>query len=333
MRISRLLAMTAGGLAAVALGDAAFAQTTTSFGAGSAVARVDRSADFDPIDADGIALSDYTEGSLFIGVDGDSLTGFDPYHGTNGTAPTFEFPFGGSYGWVAIHATDGLPIFAVEFTYANGWTTGDATWPWGDNLAYVEWETWKGGARVSSGTIGGGGLVIDMGTVIGFQDPSGFDELLVRCKIASSADPDLQALVVDHLSVQLWDAAASWANYGAGWAGKLGVPTITPNANPVLGTSIDVTISNSYGAATPGLVIVGVTEMNLTTGRGGTLLVDPLFFMLESFPAAGFVLSGTLPPYDPAFVGVEVDLQALELDPWATKGYSFTPGLKLILGV
>jgi hypothetical protein len=321
------------GVSAVALEDAASGQTTTSFGAGSAVTRVDRSANFDPINADGIALSDYTEGSLFIGVDGDSLTGFDPYHGTNGTSPTFEYPADGSYGWVTIHATDGRPVFAVEFTYANGWTTGDATWPWGDNLAYVEWETWKGGSLVSSGTIGGGGLVIDMGTVIGFQDPAGFDELHVRCRIATSADPNLQALVVDHLIVQLWDASASWANYGTGWAGTLGVPTITPSAEPVLGTSITVTISNSFGAPTPGLVVVGLTETNLATGRGGSLLVDPLMFMLENFPATGFALAGTFPPYDPAFVGVEIDLQALELDPGATKGYSFTPGLKLILGV
>ncbi len=333
MRISRLLSMVVVGLSVAALADAAFAQTTTSFGAGSAVTRVDRGANFDPINADGIALSDYTEGSLFVGVDGDSLTGFDPYHGTNGTSPTFEFPDGGSYGWVTIRATDSKPIFAVEFMYANGWTTGDSTWPWGNDLADVEWETWKGGSLVSSGTIGGGGLVIDMGTVIGFQDPSGFDELHVRSRIATSADPNLQALVVDHLNVQLWDAPASWANYGTGWAGTLGVPTITPNADPVLGTSITVTISNSLGAPTPGLVIVGLKEANLTTGKGGSLLVDPLLFTLEIIPAAGFALTGTFPPYDPALVGVELDLQALELDLGATKGYSFTQGLKLVLGV
>lgn len=327
-RISILVAAACVAVAAPARGD-----TTASTGPGSAVVRIDRTAIFDALNADGIALSDYTEGQLFLGVDGDSLVGFDPYHGTDGAAPTFEYPDNGSYGWVTIRTTDSKRIFGLEFLYANGWTTGDSTWPWGNDQGYVEWQTWLGGKMVSSGTIGGSGQVLPMGTVIGFYDPAGFDELLVRCRIATSADPDLQALILDNVNVQL-EASASWSNYGSGWAGAQGVPTITPSANPVLGTSISIAISNSTGTTTTdGLVLIGATEANVPTTKDGTLLVDPYLFLPVLLPPAGLTLDGVLPAYDPALCGIELDLQAIELDGQASRGVSFTPGLRLVLGV
>jgi hypothetical protein len=307
-----------------------FAQTTQTIGAGSAVTRIDRAASFDAISQDGIALSDYTEAGLFIGVDGDSLTGFDPFHGVGGPSPTFEYPDFGSPGWVTIYATDAKPIYAVEFMYGNGWTTGDPTWPWGNDQAVLEWETWKGGTMVSSGTVGDT-QTLSMGTIVGFYDPSGFDELHLRCRVDTSVD--LQALALDSLNVQLWDPAASWTNYGIGWTGTLGVPTLMPDANPVLGTTVTITLSNSLGAATDGLIVLGFTEANVPTSKDGVILVQPLYFLLDVVPAAGLDMVGTLPPYDPALCGLEIDVQGIELDPGASKGLSFSPGLKLILGV
>ena len=54
---------------------------------------------------------------------------------------------------------------------------------------------------VSSGTIGGSPL-LEMGTILGFSDSAGFDQLLVRSTIASSGNPNLQAIALDNLQVQ-----------------------------------------------------------------------------------------------------------------------------------
>src|SRR5262249_40403418 len=50
---------------------------------------------------------------------------------------------------------------------------------------------------------------------------------------------------------------ASSTNYGAGFAGTHGVPDLTSDAIPVLGTSINVFLANSLGAPTVGLLFVG----------------------------------------------------------------------------
>ena len=185
------------------------ANTVQTFGSGSAVGTADRVANFDPLSANGTPISDYVEDGLFIGVDGDSWVGtgspvFDPFHGANGTDHAFECPYGGSLGWVTIYTTDNRKIFGFEFLYGNGWTTGDiyGPYPWGNNLAIVEWQTWNGNTMVSSGTIGGAPL-LEMGTVVGFRDAAGFDRLLMKCTIASSYDPNLQVLALDNVRVAL----------------------------------------------------------------------------------------------------------------------------------
>jgi hypothetical protein len=45
--------------------------------------------------------------------------------------------------------------------------------------------------------------IMEMGTILGFFDPAGFDRLLLRCTSAASGDPNLQALALDNLRVDL----------------------------------------------------------------------------------------------------------------------------------
>jgi hypothetical protein len=332
MNTSRLSFMTIVVATCVASGDRLFADTTPSFGAGSAGKRVDRTATFDALNQNGIPISDYTEGLLFLGVDGDSQVDFDPFHGVDGMAPTFEFPTAGSYGWVTINATDGKSLRAVEFMYGNGWTTGSGAYPWGNNLAYLEWQTWLGGKLVSSGTIGGSGQVIEMGTIIGFHDDAGFDQLLVRCKIATSVDPDLQALALDNVNVEMSEQPALWWNYGAGWPGLLGVPGFVASNPPVLGGGLDLSIDNSAPYATVGLMLIGSGETSLPTKFGGSVVVGLPWTMVPlDLPRGKLDLAGFLPD-DPTLSGTELDLQCLEFDPFASGKLSFTPGLALLLG-
>ena len=57
----------------------------------------------------------------------------------------------------------------------------------------------------------------------------------------------------------------------------------------------------------------------------------PALVIPVSFSYGGDSFTGDIPD-DPALCGVTIDLQAIEGDPGAAKGVSFTPGLELVLG-
>jgi hypothetical protein len=267
----------------------AAAATIQTLGDRSAVASIDRSAEFDPLAANGTPISDYTEGGLFIGVNGDSWVGqglplFDPFHGASGPDRTFFFPFGGSDGWVTIQTTDSRKIFGIEFMYGNGWTTGDIYGvPWGNHDAIVVWQTWSGGSMVSSGTIGGGPL-LEMGTILGFYDPAGVDQLLVKCTIASSGDPTLQALALDHVHVQLTDCSALGNCSGHGTCVATGTCMCDPNW---IGADCSVSSLSAAGrvpdgtGAAPLLVSRHAGNMVTLTWSGSCLASDVDYSVYE----------------------------------------------------
>jgi hypothetical protein len=120
-------------------------------------------------------------------------------------------------------------------------------------------------------------------------------------------------------------------NYGAGWPGKNGIPAISALTQPVPGTDLMIYIDGSPGVATTGLLFVGFSDANIPTGKGGTILVDPLLTVVFPVGSIGTILSGHLPD-DPALYFLDLYLQAIEVDAFASKGLSFTPGLHLRLG-
>ena len=128
-------------------------------------------------------------------------------------------------------------------------------------------------------------------------------------------------------------ADATSSNYGTGYPGTLGTPTISASADPVLGTTISIDVSNSVGNWIVGILLGGYSRASIPTSVGGTLLVWPLE-LLQPFPIApyGGSFFGDL-PLDIDLLGLTFDLQAIELDPGAAHGLSFTDGLELYLGV
>jgi hypothetical protein len=79
------------------------------------------------------------------------------------------------------------------------------------------------------------------------------------------------------------------------------------------------------------LLLIGTSDANTITPAGGTLLVTasyviPIFLSQKSTP-----LTGTL-PIDDNLCGTSLYVQALEVDPGASQGISFSAGLRLILG-
>ncbi|MFO0983022.1 MAG: hypothetical protein U1E76_15055 [Planctomycetota bacterium] len=124
---------------------------------------------------------------------------------------------------------------------------------------------------------------------------------------------------------------ASSANYGSGWPGTNGVPGFSAGADPALCTTVTLNLANSLGANTTVALFVGIVQIDQPTIYGGHLLVAPTSSFLFTLPAAGLALPGAL-PCDGSLCGRSVYLQALEVDPGASKGVSFTQGLQLLLG-
>jgi Tol biopolymer transport system component len=122
----------------------------------------------------------------------------------------------------------------------------------------------------------------------------------------------------------------SWTNYGAGLAGTLGVPSIALSADPEFGASPTLDVGNSAGAWSVAFLVVGTARTSLPVA-GGTLLVLPGTIAAEGLPLAGLSLGFTV-PYDATLYGVVLDVQAVEIDPGASQGLSFTPGLELVFG-
>jgi subtilisin family serine protease len=125
---------------------------------------------------------------------------------------------------------------------------------------------------------------------------------------------------------------ASATNYGSGYPGLGGVPSLTASSPPVLGLSTTIDVGNSIGFVSQNaLLIFGLSQANIPTSAGGTLLVTPLLMMPIVVPPSGLSLPGTLPA-NSSLCGVHGYLQVIELDPFATHNLSFTPGLDLELG-
>jgi hypothetical protein len=125
---------------------------------------------------------------------------------------------------------------------------------------------------------------------------------------------------------------ASWLNYGNGFPGTFGVPSFNSRQNPVLGSTITLDLANSWQQPTAGLLFIGFQRASIHSGWGGDLLVVPVLTQLITFSFGFDSFSGGIPS-DGTLCGFTIDLQALESDPGAAKGISFTQGLELVLGL
>ncbi len=197
------------------------AATVSTTGAGSAVSSAQLLATFDTLNSTTVVhLENYTEGALKITTAADSWAAdfamaslLDPFAGC-GTDRAFYAISSGNNDWVTIQTTNASLMHGVEFMYGNTWTTGNSQAPWGNPSAVLEWQTWNNGTLVSAGTNGPNPL-LPLGTIVGFYDAAGFDQLLVRSTIANSGDPTLQAVALDNLHVMLTNLPPAPAIYGS----------------------------------------------------------------------------------------------------------------------
>lgn len=125
---------------------------------------------------------------------------------------------------------------------------------------------------------------------------------------------------------------ATWRNYGTGFPGTLGVPTLVAQAPPLLGATLDVDLGSSATVSTLAFVLIGEDTASLPMRKGGELLVEALIILPMSIAPGTTTLSDDM-PNDPALCGVRFYVQALLLDSGAARGLASTPGLELRLGL
>lgn len=199
------------GCACFAFVGMAGAATVQTLGPGSAVSVVDRIATFDTLTAaNTMELGNYTENGLRIttgnqswGADPPLAAKLDPFHGATAPDRAFFCVAWENLEWTSIRTTNNSVMHGVEFVYGNGWTTGDiyGQYPWGNNAAVLLWQTWRNGSLVSSGSVGDVWM-LPVGTIVGFYDPSGFDELTMKA-IMPANGTNSNALALDNVMVQL----------------------------------------------------------------------------------------------------------------------------------
>jgi hypothetical protein len=194
----------------------------------------------------------------------------------------------------------------------------------GSSLLY---STFLGGAGPLDG---GSGIVLDAsGAALVTGDTTSLDFPTTPGAYDTTLDGGADVFVVKIVTAC---APGSWTNYGTGWPGTNGIPSLTAIGDPILCTTLAVDFANSLGASTVALLMIGFQATDQPTAYGGHRLVVPASSFLVSLPAAGLALSGPL-PCDESLCGLAVYAQALEIDGGASKGVSFTPGLELRLGV
>ena len=193
----------------------AVASVSLTFGAGSAVTSIDRKATFDSVSS-GTNLANYTEDMLRITTPGSSLVAFAPFN--DGTMTEFYYADGGNHSYVTITGTDAATFSGLELKIGDGYAILTTT-------TLFTWETYLDGTLTGSGD----SLIAAKGSIVGWSDPSGFDELRIGATKPIYAPyhfGDSQAVAIDNVHVQLSDGASGMVPEPrsiAVWCGLVGV--------------------------------------------------------------------------------------------------------------
>lgn len=264
-----------------------------------------------------------------------------PYHDGGGLSDTGRVVGYSGYNGVEFFSVNGTSDFDLLGYAVRGvrddWSEQDGLDDFVAGAPGLWGSSGSGGAaRVFDGT---GGFLFEYG-VPPTSEPTGFGAALACPDVQGDGQPDLLiGMPGDYYISDIRGSAWLYAvfssdcvDYGAGWDGTLGEPACDCIDPADIGGRTTVFVGNSLGATTPGLLFVGLSAIDVPTKLGGHLLVgDVLFSLPLSIPASGITLYGDIPD-DESLGGLSIFLQAIEIDPGASKGISFTDGLELALG-
>ncbi len=129
-------------------------------------------------------------------------------------------------------------------------------------------------------------------------------------------------------------ALASCVEYGTGWPGTNGIPTLACSAPPALGTTIDIQVGSSADNGEAACLLFSLQQANYVTKWETTALVAKPYLMMIGFhplPAGGANFALDI-PVDAALCGTKAYIQMFQQDPGASRGISSSRGVELTLG-
>ena len=256
-----------------------------------------------------------------------------------------------------------VTVFSDFLTYATEWHGGDSSVHLGYSVANVGDQNQDGiddlaiGLPGSGSTIGAGhGQVFVVsgadagsgayGTLLRTYGPShasGGTDLGYGIALASGDfdhDGWAEMLVGDHDwhvetgngLVDCWEAAPAHVfDYGTGWPGELGEPSLDFPLPPEVGSWFDLSFRSSSSSKQIALLFLGVSPATLQLKSGATLLVKPVESLLFDLPPQGETFSFEIED-DPSLYGVDLYVQGVMTDPFAKGRLSFTSGAQIHLG-
>jgi hypothetical protein len=176
------------------------AQVTQTIGAGTAVSGTpDRIATFDNV-VTGTDLTAYTEDKLSITIPDTDFDPFDPTGGSGlgGFSGGYFYPNFGANAATVIKTTDSQKMYGLEFNVGNGF---------GPSTTHFAYFVFDGGMQIATGAFD-----IIGGSVLGFSDPNGFDQIDIgaysNLALAQSATiSSYQAGAIDNVKVRLTPTA------------------------------------------------------------------------------------------------------------------------------
>jgi len=139
------------------------------------------------------------------------------------------------------------------------------------------------------------------------------------------------AVTMDTNDVQ-FPSMAEWYNYGFGWPGTNGIPSLILSGPPVIGTTINMLVENSFTIPTYGWLLWGDGPVVIPTAYGGSLMVQEIFSWPQPIGLGVFSIPLVI-PNDPSLICISFNLQVLEYDKGASHFVSFTPGLHIRFGL
>ncbi len=168
----------------------------------------------------------------------------------------------------------------------------------------------------------------DAGTPFGPADFSGAHQWRDRVLQPNESLTVYAALA---MNVDICSEPAGSANYGTGFGGAGGPPTLTSGA-PFLGTPRDVRLGNALPGAAP-LLLLGQGRNVIGVPGVGTFHLVPLVTLPMPIVDAGGTSRTTIPiPGNLSLCGTGVHWQAVYVDPSAANAIATTPGLEWAFG-
>ncbi len=198
----------------------------------------------------------------------------------------------------------------------------------------------NGGGVSQSELLGGAPLTIDpdptVWTTNTFTTTTGPDVsggiTLQLAAITGGAPGSFANVFFDNVRITIERVGPTWTNYGTGWEGTNGVPSLGLDGNPTIGETVNILLGNASGVSASACLLFGDQQTNTPTPLDGALLTNPVVPVHIPALAPGGASYPLDIPDNSTLCGIELYGQLIHVDNGASAGIAFSRGLRFIFG-